>query len=222
MIGHRPSPGAPWQTPYPRWPQPPIGSVAMYMGAIDGVRNTPNEAWKEANCFQESQVDGEDRRARASTAVAAAPDETGPMALIEAQGWMVCDGRQLRRSGYPALYAAIGDIYGPAQAGWFRLPDLRGAFLRGVDAGAGVDPDAGNRHSPDGSATASGVGSIQCDAFQVHQHHYEKAVAAGLSATGSAVYGLTQPEATVNPTTGRVSTETRPRNVAVHYIIRYQ
>lgn len=40
-------------------------------------------------------------------------------------GWLVCDGRQLRATEYPALYAVIGTRYGGA-GGMFALPDHRG------------------------------------------------------------------------------------------------
>lgn len=57
-------------------------------------------------------------------------------------GWLPCDGRSLNRITYPALFAALGYHYG-GSGDVFRLPDYRGAFLRGLDAGAARDPDAG-------------------------------------------------------------------------------
>lgn len=63
-------------------------------------------------------------------------------------GWMLCDGRSLLKSEYPELYQALGDTYNlnPFQgdnfvltANHFRIPDLRGEFIRGHDAGRDVD-----------------------------------------------------------------------------------
>jgi microcystin-dependent protein len=55
-------------------------------------------------------------------------------------GWKVCDGSLVSRATYAALFAAIGTIYGAGDgATTFKLPDLRGEFLRGVDSGRGVD-----------------------------------------------------------------------------------
>lgn len=41
-------------------------------------------------------------------------------------GWMICDGRYLSRTQYPALYAVLGVAYGTSTTNNFRLPDLRG------------------------------------------------------------------------------------------------
>lgn len=54
-------------------------------------------------------------------------------------GYIECDGRALQGSSYPELSAAIGTLYGTGGAGTFRVPDLRGEFLRGWDHGRGVD-----------------------------------------------------------------------------------
>lgn len=50
----------------------------------------------------------------------------------------LCDGRELLKSSYPELYAAIGDHWGdsnlgyvaPSSTNYFRIPDLRRQFLR--------------------------------------------------------------------------------------------
>lgn len=57
-------------------------------------------------------------------------------------GFVVCHGQVVARATYPGLFAVIGTTYNTSgEAGaQFRLPDLRGEFLRGLDAGRGVDP----------------------------------------------------------------------------------
>lgn len=54
------------------------------------------------------------------------------------QDCLWCDGAQYRQADYPDLCALIGGIYGGADAGYFRVPDLRGRVLVGVGAGAGL------------------------------------------------------------------------------------
>ncbi len=52
-------------------------------------------------------------------------------------GWLLCDGAALASADYTALYNVIGHGWGGTDTN-FRLPDLRGAFLRGV-LGEGED-----------------------------------------------------------------------------------
>jgi len=79
--------------------------------------------------------------------------------------WMLCDGRELAIRDYPALHDAIRVTWGgDEKAGKFRLPDLRGYFLRGVDAFGdhAMDPDAEERFAryPGGNIRRQ-VGSFQ-------------------------------------------------------------
>ena len=64
------------------------------------------------------------------------------------ENYALCNGQELRQSDYPALYAVIGDAYndaakaeggtwGGATTGYFRLPDLRGRFVVGLNPGDG-------------------------------------------------------------------------------------
>lgn len=66
---------------------------------------------------------------------------------VAPSGWLLCNGKLLLKTDYADLYNAIGTNWGSDTALDFRLPDLRGQFLRGVDPfvaytathGAGVD-----------------------------------------------------------------------------------
>ena len=191
----------------------PIGGICLYPGEAAAVSDAANPAWRTPGDADAATV------ARDAASAAA-----GATALLEAMGWMVCDGRTLRIGAFPDLYAVLGTLYGgDAQRGTFRLPDLRGVFVRGVDHGAGADPDAGQRLRPDGTGAYAGVGSMQFDALQTHRHDYDQPQGASVSDKGSPSYSVA-PRAT--PTSeplapARISQdETRPRNVAVHYIIR--
>ncbi len=65
---------------------------------------------------------------------------------LQRQGWLVCDGEEYSEADYPELDNTIGIFYGnPSRPGRFKVPDLGGRFVRGVDAGAGRDPDVGSR-----------------------------------------------------------------------------
>jgi len=186
----------------------PIGGVCMYMGDVACVASSSNPAWPPAS----------------QTGAGAADEAAGhPGTLLEAMGWMVCDGRELPCWRYAELYAVIGMLHGgdPAR-GVFRLPDLRGLFVRGVDNGAGADPDTRLRTRADGTGHYAGVGSLQLDALQVHQHGYDAPGKGALSGDkGPASSPPTPNTPTSDPLSARTSVnETRARNMAVHYIIR--
>lgn len=152
----------------------------------------------------------------------------GATVPIEAWGWMACDGRTLEAAAYPELFAALGYLYGGSGRS-FSLPDYRGYFLRGVDWGAGKDPDAAARTPPPGGSAAD-IGSTQPAALLSHKHDYPQSAPAGVAQSGedSGVPG-TASQLTGVPvaddgsalTTQVSQKETRPLNIYVAYIIKF-
>lgn len=61
------------------------------------------------------------------------PGAQGPVntAALQAQGWMLCDGRKLAASQYPELFMVLGYGYGGAND-LFQIPDYRGVPLAGA------------------------------------------------------------------------------------------
>jgi len=58
-------------------------------------------------------------------------------------GWLLCDGSDVSATTYPDLYTVCGTTYGVAsQAGYFKIPSLRGRFPVGVTLG-GTFPTLG-------------------------------------------------------------------------------
>lgn len=80
-------------------------------------------------------------------------------------GFLLCNGQAVSRSEYAALYAVIGVTHGNGDGvTTFNVPDYRGRFLRGVDGGAGRDPDRASRTAMNGGGnTGDAVGSLQGD-----------------------------------------------------------
>jgi hypothetical protein len=78
-------------------------------------------------------------------------------------GWYLCDGRPVDPSDFPALFRAIGFAWG-RDGNNFKLPNLQGYFLRGVDLSPDqpVDTERNARKAryPGGNAGAE-VGSFQ-------------------------------------------------------------
>ncbi|HEY9661948.1 MAG TPA: phage tail protein, partial [Allocoleopsis sp.] len=85
-------------------------------------------------------------------------------------GWLECDGSSYSQTLYPDLYATLGSTwatctnpltgsaYSAPTAGNFRVPDLRGTFLRGVGTFS------------DGIGTDTTLAGYQADQMQGHYH----------------------------------------------------
>jgi microcystin-dependent protein len=155
---------------------------------------------------------------------------------LESQGWLVCNGMQVKRDDYPALFKAVGVSFGAGDGkATFHLPDLRGRFPRGVDL---EDPNRANWRDPDhdtrrpsagGGNTGNRVGSVQEDALQGHRHETN---AINNASSKDAIAGINRRTSNRNPASvgkvikddpygeARVSKETRPKNVYVNWIIK--
>ena len=149
------------------------------------------------------------------------------------KGFLAANGALIAITDYPRLFAAIGTTYGGDGRSNFALPDLRGLFIRGVDAGKGIDHPA------------RPLGSYQEDAFQGHNHGVSFTGRDGrLTASPHVVgYDCSTDQGHVtgsdgfstypNPKRGgsadaglgsgipRISNETRPKNMALNYVIKY-
>lgn len=55
------------------------------------------------------------------------------------KGWAVCDGRLLSVTGYPQLFALIGNTFGGDGVNKFALPDLGGRVAVGAGQGPGLE-----------------------------------------------------------------------------------
>jgi len=153
---------------------------------------------------------------------------------LKNQGWLFCDGSPVSKNDYLDLWKAIGEIWGDGNDGKdgerFSLPDLQGQFLRGVDVAGTTDPDKSSRTLKSGT-TSGTVGSYQPDAFQGHGHRFSTPMnqanqqTSGSSGTARiyADYSDTWDVLTIiagSHGTPRYTTETRPKNVYVNYIIK--
>jgi len=121
-------------------------------------------------------------------------------------GWIACSGQAVSRTTYSRLFAAIGTTFGAGDGSTtFTLPDLRGEFIRGWDNGRNID-------------TGRTLGSYQADDFKSHTHGYK---VDGSGQSGSGGYGA-NPAGGINATTQATGgTETRPRNIALLYCIKF-
>jgi phage-related tail fiber protein len=118
-------------------------------------------------------------------------------------GWLECDGSAVSRTTYSSLFAIIGTTFGVGDGSTtFNLPDLRGEFVRGWDNERGVDSERV-------------LGSSQEDEFKQHSHQIGAWNTSGPYAAGDIYTGKPG-----GRTTEVGGTETRPRNVALMFIIK--
>ena len=144
-------------------------------------------------------------------------------------GYVLCDGASLLRAGtYAELFAAIGVTFGTADGTHFNVPDMRGIFPRGAGTNGTLD-DA------NGAAFAATYGEYQNDTFQGHRHSQSAGNAGWPIPTGAAHdwagwdtgVNWVSNSAVLDPTTDtahgvpRTSTETRPANLVLTFIIKY-
>lgn len=128
-----------------------------------------------------------------------------------------CNGASLNTTTFADLFAVIGYTFGGSGSN-FNVPDLRGQFVRGWDAGRGVD-------------TGRSFGSDQVGAFFAHTH------GAGSYATTDGTIndigagtrpfatqnGASSIDAVVSGTSASAGgIENRPRNTALMFSIIYE
>jgi len=121
-------------------------------------------------------------------------------------GYLKANGASLSTTTYASLFSTIGYTFGGSGAS-FTLPDLRGEFIRGWADDRAVD-------------TGRTFGSSQTDDFKSHTHNLRM----GGSLYYAAVTDLVVRTDTFvgNQNTGATGgTETRPRNIALLYCIKY-
>lgn len=142
---------------------------------------------------------------------------------LEPTGYLLCDGSILNRVTYADLYAIIGDSYGNGDgATTFSIPDFRGKFLRGTDKATGNDPNAAARIvSGTGGNTGDNVGSYQADEFESHNHHLLTSSGDSFGSTYPAFSGASSNLYNRYTAANGGSTETRPKNINVNYMIKF-
>jgi len=128
-------------------------------------------------------------------------------------GYLECDGAAVSRTTYADLFAALGTTWGAGNgSSTFNVPDLRGEFVRGWDNGRGVD-------------SSRTFASSQDDQLQEHSHTIT-AIEQNVGDPPNPITikhirsGGTTGTTQTSGTTGNFGNETRPRNIAMMYVIK--
>lgn len=169
----------------------------------------------------------------AQVATAAARMPSGAVTMHAANtaptGWLECDGAAVSRTTYAALFTAIGTTWGVGDGSTtFNVPDLRGEFVRGWDHGKGTD--AGRAFASaqqDSIQNITGGFSSRRTTAASPEDLADWTGAFYDNGTGGSDLGTSVGGAVLRRITGfdasrvvRASTETRPRSIALMYIIK--
>ncbi|MBL4763522.1 MAG: tail fiber protein [Gammaproteobacteria bacterium] len=156
-----------------------------------------------------------------------APPPPAPIASIIAvptstvpDNYLLADGSAINRTTYADLFVEIGTLYGSGDGSTtFNIPDYRGEFLRGLDSGRGVDTGRALGVDQDSQANSiesfstgqqagastSGTATVPDDGSASAARHFQ------FGSGGSRTWLTMQ----------KYGYETRPRNQAVVYMIKY-
>lgn len=160
----------------------------------DSVREDASTQFKEAALEQLNTIDQDIAQyIIPSGTVVSTLESTAPV------GWLLCDGREI-----PQQFETLRGIVGE------NTPDLRGLFLRGLDSGRGIDP---NRI----------LGSEQSDAIKRHQHSLKHFVTGGPTVDFGMrfrMFGADNPSPHNTGDNIGGGGETRPRNIAMNFMIK--
>lgn len=199
----------------------PLGSAPYPLAQANNLSDVPDKdlARNNLDVFnkQQTRANGLPAGAISYFAMGSAP-----------QGYLKANGALVSRTTYAELFAAIGTAYGAGDGvTTFKLPDLRGEFVRGWDDGRGID-------------SGRVLGSFQHQQVQRHKHlsmgeAYPDQWPFGMSNTGNMGsrggidydnrFYFTNDGSDYNgasPNTfGVIGNETRPRNYAMLACIKY-
>ncbi len=138
-------------------------------------------------------------------------------------GYIIADGSFVSKDQYYNLYIALGgeaNPYGGVTSTTFKLPDLRGEFIRGWDSGRGLDADrvfASTQNSANLSHNHGMPGDDQLT-FANGYAGWTSRSRGGFPYDARSVYGG---GGNIWSTTDEGTTESRPRNIALLPVIKY-
>ena len=141
------------------------------------------------------------------------------------ENYMPCDGRVLFQEEYPDLYAVIGDRYvdngrpGGFPTGMFRIPDLRGRFVVGMDAN---DEDYAE------PGLYGGTKKVELTVDQMPSHAHELMFSAHVNGVrseqggteGRIITSPNMPHSETESSGGGAAHENRPPYLVLGYIMR--
>ena len=139
------------------------------------------------------------------------------------EGYLLCEGQQLRQTEYPELFAALGSAFNngydcngrrfTTSVGFFRLPDLRGRFVVGFN---GSDED----YKTYGAVGGKKTHQLTVEELPAHDHGLFLRNAGRRFTGGGSANALDEGSGRTDATGGGKAHENRPPYYALAYIMR--
>lgn len=213
------------------------GDILKYNAAARKWKNIPRDYYLKSETYTKSEIDSNIYTKTQMSDILLFVVPAGTVIAFASStaptGYLKANGALISRTTYASLFAVIGTTFGAGNGSTtFALPDLRGYFQRAWDDNRGIDPgrvfgsnqaDTYLNHSHSGSTDSQGG----------HTHTYTSPLS--FSKSGSVGTGVltsvdtnavtstagahTHTVTVATSTTG--GTETRPKNIALLYCIKY-
>ena len=217
------------------------GDILKYDAALGKWKNIPRDYYLKSETYSKTEIDNNIYTKTQMNNILLSVVPAGTVIAFASSsaptGYLKANGALISRTTYAALFAVIGTTFGAGDgSNTFALPDMRGYFARGFDDGRGID-------------TGRVLGSNQDDSYISHSHtastssagNHSHLISSGFS-NGSYDYGINNPNSEGTTSGGRDTvvntssdgahshtvtinasgtTETRPKNIALLYCIKY-
>lgn len=131
-------------------------------------------------------------------------------------GWLPCDGREVSRATYAALFAAIGETWGAGDgSSTFLIPDGRGRSLIGAGTGAGLTARTL------GQVLGAETHQLTIPELPAHTHTHETFGAATYAPGGAGLnFGRGASNSNSGSTGGDAPHNNMQPSIVVHYLIK--
>lgn len=138
-------------------------------------------------------------------------------------GWLLCNGAEVSKTTYADLYAVIGDGYGTASSGKFKLPNVTDRVVQGGSVGSYKEAGLPNITGTVNFHGVTGPNYIwrAFDCFSPHSYYEDYKLIGEVEPDSEGSYGELKFNASNSNSIYGNSSTVQPPAVCMNYIIKY-